>query len=747
MLTREGVKLLDFGLAKLGDLGAQPASGSLPGLTAMPTETPSTPLTKEGTILGTFQYMAPEQLEGKDADTRTDIFALGAVLYEMATGHRAFSGDSQASLIASILKDRPRAISEMVPMSPPALDRVVMTCMAKAPDDRWQTAHDVALQLRWIEEGGSQAGVPAPVAARRRSRERMAWLVAAVAVAGLAALAAMLFLGRSGPDTRVFRYRIPIPAGVTGFQDPRISPDGQILAFLGTDSTGTTRIWVQRLDAFDAQPLPGTEDAQTPMWSPDSRSLAFFTTTRLKKVSVTGAPPQTVATVPGDDGSWGKDGTILFDNGPSDSIMAVPASGGTPVPASTVARDQGGIGAGWPMFLPDGEHFLYLNISPSRDDMKLMAGRLGSLEHKALGPIGSRFEYSPSGHLLYLQDGVLIAHPFDPDKVEFIGEPAPIVEGVSARLARFEGDFSVSENGTLVYWGGNAANLNQLVWLDRSGNEVATIGEPGPVALGTLSPDERRLLVIVNDGRTNNQDLWMMDLERGTSSRFTFDPANDRGPVWSPDGDRVLFTSTRTAFFTLFEKPADGSGAESQFRESSDPEAPMDWSRDGAWVVINRFLGSTKLDILAYPVSGDGEAVVVCNTEFVETNGKLSPDAKWIAYQSDESGRDEIYVQAFPEARGKWQISRDGGISPFWRGDGTELYFRSGDSMMAVEMQTVAGFRAGVPLALFTVTDAAGGPFIPSADGSRFIVRKRMGSSESSPVSVVVNWTQELENR
>jgi Tol biopolymer transport system component len=569
--------------------------------------------------------------------------------------------------------------------------------------------------------------------------------VAAAAVAGVAALAALFVMNRSEPDTRVLRYRIPIPAEVAGFQDPRISPDGRMLAFLGSDSTGTRRIWLQRLDSFDAQPLPGTEDAQTPMWSPDSRSLAFFTTTRLRKVSVTGAPPQTIATVPGADGSWGVNGTILYDNGPTDSIMAVPAAGGTPVPASTVARDERGIGAGWPLMLPDGKHFLYLNVSPDRDDMKLMAGKLGSLEHTVLGPITSRFEYSPTGHLLYVQDGVLIAHPFDPGKVAFTGEPIPIVEGVSLdNSALFEGDFSVSDNGTLVYWQGAAGNKSQLVWMDRSGNELGPIGEPGPITLGALSPDGNRLLVAVRDERANAADLWMMDLERGTSTRFTFDPANDFGPVWSPEGDRVLFTSTRTAFFSVFQKPADGAGTASKLHDTPDPEFSTDWSRDGNWVVASRFRGSTKLDVLAYPEGGDGDPVVVTETDFMETNAKLSPDGNWIAYQSDESGRDEIYVQAFPEGRGKWQISREGGDAPQWRGDGTELYFRSGDNVMAVEMQTEAGFRAGVPRVLFSVP---GGAFVPSADGSRFIVRKRVGSRGTNPISVVVNWTQELENR
>jgi serine/threonine protein kinase len=755
MLTREGVKLLDFGLAKLSDLGQKPGSGSLPGLTAMPTETPATPLTQEGTILGTFQYMSPEQLEGKEADTRSDIFALGAVLYEMATARKAFSGDSQASLIASIMSSEPRPISEVQGMSPPALDRVVKTCLAKDPEDRWQTAHDVALQLKWIAEGGSQAGVPAPVAARRKHRERLAWVVALAGVAASAVLLATTVLNTTEPDTQVLRYQVPIPEHLTGFSNPQISPDGRMIAFLASDSTGTGSIWIQRLNALEPQPLPGTSDASRPFWSPDSRHLAYFTAQgKLKKVNVSGGPPQTIGEHPGgSDGSWGAGGIILFDASATDSIMSIPAKGGVPSPATVIARDSGETGAAWPYFLPDGKHFLYMGMSTNRDNLTVRVGELGSLESRVLGQVSSRMEYADSGYLLYVKDGTLLAHPFDAGKAEFTGEPLPVAENVSTSGVNFQGRFSVSKNGILTYWVGQTSTIRRLVWTDRAGKELEEIGEPGTYTDPVLSPDGRHLLVAIQDPRNDTDDLWIKDLERGTTSRFTFDPADEDGGVWSPDGTRIVFTSDRSGNSDMYLKQASGAGDPVLFHANGFPSAVSDWSRDGKWIIASQFMPSgNRLDVLAFPASGAGDSVAVARTTFHEFDGQLSPEGRWIAYASMESGQWEVYVQAFPDAQGKWQVSTQGGSNPQWRDDGKEIYYLAPDNrIMAVDAAGDETFRAGVPQALFRA-QIAGSPFSLNRyrvvdNGQRLLLRLGTGSGSIPPITVVKNWAAELEER
>jgi Tol biopolymer transport system component len=760
MLTREGVKLLDFGLAKLSDLGQKPGSGSLPGLTgagitAMPTETPATPLTQEGTILGTFQYMSPEQLEGKEADTRSDIFALGSVLYEMATSRKAFAGDSQASLIASIMSSEPRPISEVQGMSPPALDRVVKTCLAKDPEKRWQTAHDVALQLEWIAEGGSQAGVPAPVAARRRHRERLAWVVAAVGIAASVALGALTVLNKTEPDTQVLRYRIPVPENLVGFSHPQISPDGLMIAFLAADSTGTGSIWIQRLNALDPQPLPGTTDAQRPFWSPDSRHLAYFTSQgKLKKVNVAGGPPQTIGEQAGaSDGSWGSNGIILFDLSANDSVMAIPAKGGVPYAASVIARQDGETGAAWPYFLPDGKHFLFMGMSTDQDNLTLRIGELGSMESRVLGQVTSRMEYSPPGYLLFVKEGTLLAQPFDAGKGEFTGEPVPVAENVSAGGANFQGRYSVSQTGILTYWVGRGASANRLVWVDRKGAELEQIGDPGPYSVAVPSPDAKSLLVGILDTRTNTDDLWIRDLERGTMSRFTFDPADEDAGVWSPDGTRIIFSSDRSGPNDLYIKESNGVGDPAVFRHSTLPYFVNDWSRDGQWIFLTKYVASGgRLDVLAVPASGEGDSVVIANSPFHEGAVHVSPDGRWVAYQSLESGQWEVYVQAFPEPRGKWQVSTQGGSNVQWRDDGKEIFYVAPDSrIMAVEVSGETTFRAGVPQPLFRA-QLAGDSFSAQRyavvdNGQRFLLRTGAGAGFTPPITVVKNWAAELQER
>ena len=458
-LTDRGVKLLDFGLAKLHSTAPQ---SSRTQLGQLPTEAHSAPLTSAGMILGTFQYMSPEQLEGRESDARSDLFALGCVLYEMATGQKAFSGSSQASLIGAIMGGSPAPVSALAPLSPPALDRVISTCLAKDPKERWHTAHDVRLQLAWIAEGGSQIGLPAPVAHHRKNRERIAWGLAALAAVA-AALFAAGYVRRAPVAAELVRFEVPQPPKLPIVGSPKLSPDGRFLAFNGTDEQGVTRIWVRAMNALEAQPLPGTEGTTRPFWSPDSRFLGFIAGGKLKKVEVTGGPPQTICDAPtGADGSWGEDGTILFDGANSDPIRKVSAGGGVATDLVGSAKST----AGWPQFLPGGKRFLYVEIAEGKQGIRI-ADLDGKNVREVIGGL-SRVEYAPPGYLLFVRDATLVAQRFDADAGALSGDPIPVAEGLGIDNVGLA-DFSVSRNGHLAYRVGRAGQ-SQYAWLDRKGS-------------------------------------------------------------------------------------------------------------------------------------------------------------------------------------------------------------------------------------------------------------------------------------
>ncbi len=737
MLTKGGVKLLDFGLAKaMAPLTPQS------GLTSLPTMATPQNLTQQGTILGTFQYMAPEQLEGSEADARSDIFALGAVLYEMATGQKAFQGKSQASLIGSILKDEPPAVSSLAPMTPPALDRVIKTCLAKDAENRFQTAHDVKLQLQWIAEGGSQAGVPAPVVARRKNREKLAWAVAGAAV--LAALALGVgFVSRAPAPRRNVRFEIATPEGITTIDAPRISPDGRYLAFNATDSTGKSRIWVRALNALSAQPLAGTDGTGRAFWSPDSRFLGFFAEGKLKKIEISGAPAQKICDAPtGADGSWSQEGVILFDGRANDPIYRVSAAGGTPVVAvkPEASRKEGTVG--WPEFLPDGRHFLYMATGQKPEDNTYRLGSLDSTESKAVAPAQTLVTYAPPGHLLFVRDKTLVAQPFDAKAGKTTGEPVPLAEHIgtdAVGLARF----SVSREGTLAYRTGESGD--RLLWVDRSGREGETVGDPGELHNPAFSPGGDRVAFDLADPRSGKADIWVRDLKRGVSSRFTFGKGDTFSPLWSPDGRVIVFTQDQD----LFEKPADGQGEEKLLLKSEELKLACDWSRDGRYIAFMSRGKETRWDVWVLPTFGDRKPIPFLKTQFGELVPAFSPDGRLLAYQSNESGRPEVYVQNFPGPGGKWQISTSGGLEPRWRADGKELIYRAPDQkLMAVEIQAASGLTAGVPQALFTgrfETGIARNRYVPTADGRRFLTVAPLGRESMTPTTVVLNWFAELQ--
>jgi serine/threonine protein kinase/Tol biopolymer transport system component len=739
MITKTGVKLLDFGLAKM-----QAGPGTLPvsGASRLATEAHvSAPLTERGTVLGTFQYMAPEQLEGKEADSRSDIFAFGAVLYEMATGQKAFSGKSQASLIGSILRDEPPSVSDVAPMTPPALNRVLRTCLAKDPEDRFQTAHDVKLQLQWIAEGGSQAGLPAPVIARRKNREKLAWAVAAIAILA-AALAVFGYLRRAPKPPRLVRFEVPIPPNLISIDMPRISPDGQTLAFNATDSEGKNQIWIRPLNALVAQPLAGTEGTTRPFWSPDSRFLGFFSGGKLKKIDVAGGPPTKICDAPtGADGSWSPGGVILFDGTGSDPILRVSATGGTPVAAVKPDAARKEVQIGWPAFLPDGRHFMYMSINQKVDDSAYRIGALDSSETKPFAPAQTMLTYAPPGYLLFVRDRTLVAQPFDAKAMKTTGEPVPLAEQIgtdSVGLARF----SVSWDGVLAYRTGESGD--RMLWTDRSGKELGDLGDPGEYREPSLSPAADRLAFDLRDPRAGKEDVWIRDLERGVNSRFTFAAGNAFAPLWSPDGNRIVFYSDREGSPGLYEKLASGQGDEKLLLKTEVLTIPANFSPDGRFLAYSSRNPKTGWDILILPTTGDGKPMPFAAAAFNELNPKFSPDGRFLAYQSNESGRLEIYAQSFPGPGGKWQISSTGGSDPHWRPDGKELYYRGLDQkIMAVEIRGGDTLQASVPQALFQGRVHIGNArnkFLPAPDGQRFLFVAPLGRESMTPTTIVLNW-------
>ena len=735
MLTKSGTKLLDFGLAKTALPAVKSSSQS-----SLPTEMPRA-ITQQGTILGTFQYMAPEQLEGKESNARSDIFSFGAVIYEMATGRKAFEGKSHAALISSILKDEPPPVSAAAPMTPPALDRVVKTCLSKDPEDRFQTAHDIKLQLQWIAEGGSQVGLPAPVAHRRKSRERLAWSLAAAAVLA-ATILGVAYVRRAPVRPHLVRFEIATQEGITAIDAPRISPDGLTLAFNATDSSGKSRIWIRPLNALAAQPLAGTEGTSRPFWSPDSRFLAFFAEGKLEKIDVSGGPPQKICDAQGgSDGTWSPEGVILFDGTGTDPIYRVPAAGGTPVPAVKVETSRKETQVGWPEFLPDGRHFLYMATGEKADDNLYRVGALDSTESKVLAPAQTLVTYAPPGYLLFVRDRTLVAQPFDAKALKTTGEPIPLAEHIgtdSVGLARF----SVSRGGTLVYRTGETGD--RFLWVDRSGKEGDAVGDGGDNHNPAFSPGGERLAYDLGDPRSGKSDIWVRDLKRGVSSRFTFGKDGAFCPLWSPDARHVVYTVVND----LYEKTAEGLGDETLLVKSDETKVACDWSPDGRYIAFFSRGKETGWDIWVLPTFGDKKPVPFLKTRFAELQPVFSPDGRYLAYQSNESGRSEVYVQSFPGPGGKWQISTAGGVEPHWRVDGRELYYRSPDQkVMAVEVQTGSVLTAGTAQPLFQGRfdmSVARDRYLPTADGKRFLTVAPLGREAMTPTTVVLNWNAEL---
>ena len=753
MLTKAGAKLMDFGLAKPGSPSG-PASGlTLSGPVA------SRPLTQEGMVVGTFQYMSPEQIEGKEADARSDVFALGAVLYEMATGKRAFEGKTTTSVIAAILERNPPLISAVRPMFPRALDSIVKTCLAKDPDERWQSVRDLRTNLKWIAEGDT-AGTSSAVK-HGRWFERLAWMLALALLCGLAFLAAGHYRTPSAsepvrfsvypPEKAVFSGPANLTVAVPQFA---LSPDGRSMVFVAKSSGTDPMIWLRSLDQVTARPLAGTEHAQLPFWSPDSRWLAFFAEGKLKKIPVAGGPVQVLADVADAfGGSWGADGSIIFSR-LNTSIFRVSSGGGTATSVTTLDSVQKS--HRWPQFLPDGRHFLFHDQGGDPEQRGVYVGSLDGGTQKFLLHTESSAVYAWPSYLLYVDGDTLLGQAFDTARFEFKGEPFTVAEHVG-RSTGFNIGASASGTGMLAY---AAAMLQRgrLTWFDRAGNSLNSVGVEGDYSDFRLSPNGQTLAVSLVDPKAWNPDIWLIDLTRGGPSRFTVGSALSAAPVWSPDGARIVFRSNRSGQTELYVKSARGGGNEEvlltyETQHAAGIDSPnlvcSDWSLDGRYIIGSVPQRSTGDDLWLIPLGGDKKPVKFLGPPSDQLHANFSPDGRFVAYTSNESGRFQVYVQTFPLSDRKWQVSTDGGYEPRWRGDGREIYYLSEDrKLTAVEVG--AGPSFAVPKTLFQTRVPEGVTsrrthYVPSRDGQRFLVNTQNLDASSNPITVVLNWQAELK--
>jgi Tol biopolymer transport system component len=759
-LTPDGkVKVLDFGLAKAwgGEAGS---GGSSIDLSQSPTLARTGTLA--GVILGTAGYMSPEQASGKAVDKRADIWSFGVVLFEMLTGPRLFTGETASEILASVIKEEP-SWDALPDGCPPAVTRLLRRCLRKRPRERLQDIGDARLELEEVLAGTGEdaeaepdGGVASAVELRRLARHRWAWAAVALVSAALTALVAFLHFTEV-PEPRLAAHFVldtPDALSFGNIDSTAVSPDGRHVAFAGVSPRGLRRLWIRSLDSPEARPLSGTEDAVALFWSPDGRSIAFSAGGDLKKLALAGGTVQRICSLPHPSfagGTWNGEGTIVFAAGAqSASLFSVAAAGGEAKPLTAHDESRAETGHWLPWFLPDGRHFLFDVGSTQEESAGVHVASIDApAQRRRLLPGGTRVVYA-SGQLLFVRGGVLFAQPFDPGSLEVSSEPVPVADNVSYWSGwRDWGRFSASPGQVLSYRGGGGTSDAQLVWLDRNGERLGTVGEPGNYHQIALSPDERRVAVEIPDAE-GQFDLWVMDVSRGVASRLTSDPANERDPVWSPDGQELAYGSFGVGDHGLFRKdlsgePASlipgGSGAKGETRP-----IPDSWSSDGKTLIYKTLGGTT---VWALPLEGGGEAEVVLNLEFILDEPQVSPDGRWLAYVSQESGAWEVYVQPFRRRGERVRISGDGGGQPKWRSDGQELFYAASDGrLMAVDVREgTAGPEVGLPTALFEIgnTDPTADTYGVSADGQRFLVRVPVQGDVEEKIHVVTNWTSLLE--
>ena len=744
MLTKTGAKLMDFGLAKR-EVEPVPAgdNSEIPTQTIPPPPVDA-PLTTSGAVLGTFQYMAPEQVEGQPADARTDVFAFGALIHEMVSGQRAFQGRTQLSIMGAILKDDPVALQAIQPSTPAALDFLVRKCLAKSPEERWQSIHDVKSHLKWIAERfSSDASGPVSKATIKtfRTREFLAWSVAAggLALALVVGVTDRLSLSPAQrPDVR-----FEIAGSLSSFSTPAVSPDGGTVAFVAkAPDSSRDLLWIRQLSSTSARPLPGTEDAVEPFWSPDGRSIGFGARAKVKRVDTATGTVRTICDLPAPynfTGAWGSDDTIVFSSGVV--LLRAAADGGPAATIATLDITRGETSFWYPTFLHGSRHFLYTIQSTDPQHAGIYAQSLEEPGRTRISDVVSKAVHGPPGYLIYESSGSLVAQPFDAEALRLSGSPAAIVQRDTTG-ASLQPMFTVSASGALVYRMVQLAEPSQLQWFNRDGRPLETVGTPGFFWGLALSPDEKRLAVSRRDPELGRSDVWAIELATGIPTRVTFDPSNDDDAAWTADGAALTFWSDRAGKFGIFKRSL-GGAADVTLYESATPTYLGGWSRDGKWLLYHDGKAIFELSLAAASKSRR-----LLESKYATDEPHISPDGEWVAYNSAESGSVEVYVASFPTFEKRRQVSLGGGGVPWWRSDGEELFYMSSDAkIMSVPVQRGVDTAFGIPRALFQTPIRSPlmitAEYVVADNGRRFLVAVPARTA-ASPINVVLDWTRLL---
>jgi Tol biopolymer transport system component len=737
-VTKDGrVKILDFGLAKLTQ---RDGDGSR-------TDLPTTPAgTEPGVVMGTLGYMSPEQVRGRPADARSDIFSFGAILYEMLSGNRAFHRDTAADTMSAILREDPPDLSSTNRQVSPTLDRIIRHCLEKDPEARFHSAHDLAFQLQ-IPETGETSGIAATPAPKRRTSPALLAMGAIILVLAAALAALALRRPSNAPAARTVRFSVPVPPGTTYAPGDvsrglSVSPDGTRLV-VEAISNGRRRLFLRPLDSERFTELEGTLGASAHFWSPDSRFIAFFADGKLKKVPAAGGPPEELCPASIEwVGTWGRDGTILLSQIPpgEPGIFRVSDRGGEPVRVLGVDPSDP-VALLWPQFLPDGRHFLFQALASNMKSREVRVGSLDSRDSRAITQLASRAEYAEPGYLIYVRENALFAQPFDAKKAVLAGEPILLAENVHHFFGPGHAAFSVSQTGVIAYQA--AETPVRLVWLDRRGRELGVLGQPAVVDSVRISPSGNRIAVDVEDSRFGTFDLWVFEAASGASTRLTSGQIDESAPVWTPDGTRLVFRVDDKGPPDVAQMVVGSPGSERSLLILPGVQQPEDISPDGRRLVFLQDAASTA-DIWLASLEGDRQPKPWLRTPFDERNPRFSPDGRWIAYDSDESGTREVYVALTDGAGEKKRISPSGGEAPRWSRDGKELFYAApDDSIVAVPVTSGASLQAAPGASLFRLETGIRN-FDVSPDGSRFLVTTPLEKSPESPIRVILNWPSGL---